>query len=263
MKPRRALYEKGGDLFSRSVGLIVFIALWELAPALRLVRATYLSPPSAALRALWLMALRGDLSRHFFISLRRAVAGLLMSAAAGVVLGLFIGYFKSIERRLNLLFQSFRQMSAFALFPVFILFFGLGELSKTIIIFWSSLWPVLLNTATGVKNVDKALVRPVVSMGASKRYVFLNIIIPAAAPEIFTGIRLVGSYCVMAVVAAEMIGATSGLGYLVMYSEQTFNTPEMYGGIVMLAVLGLGLNFVLHGIERFFTSWKEEIGAGE
>ena len=262
MKLRRALCEKGGDLFSRSVGLIVFIALWELAPALRLVRATYLSPPSAALRALWLMALRGDLSRHFFISLRRAVAGLLLSAAVGVVLGLFIGYFKSIERRLNLLFQSFRQMSAFALFPVFILFFGLGELSKTIIIFWASLWPVLLNTATGVKNVDKALVRPVVSMGASKRYVFLNIIIPAAAPEIFTGIRLGGSYCVMAVVAAEMIGATSGLGYLVMYSEQTFNTPEMYGGIVMLAVLGLGLNFVLHGIERFFTSWKEEIGAG-
>ncbi|MDR2738222.1 MAG: ABC transporter permease [Treponema sp.] len=263
MKLQKALYEKGADLFSRSIGLIIFIALWELAPRLHLVRATYLSPPSAVFRALCLMALRGDLSKHFFISLRRAVAGLSASAAVGVVLGLFIGYFKSIERRLNLLFQSFRQMSAFALFPVFILFFGLGELSKTIIIFWASLWPVLLNTATGVKNVDKVLVRSVLSMGASKRYIFLNIIIPAAAPEIFTGIRLGGSYCVMAVVAAEMIGATSGLGYLVMYSEQTFNTPEMYGGIVMLAVLGLGLNFVLHGIEQFFTSWKEEIRAGE
>jgi NitT/TauT family transport system permease protein len=263
MKIRKALYEKSADLFSRSIGLIIFIALWELAPALHLVRATYLSPPSAVFRSLCLMALRGDLSKHFFISLKRAVAGLTASAAVGVVLGLFIGYFKSIERRLNLLFQSFRQMSAFALFPVFILFFGLGELSKTIIIFWASLWPVLLNTATGVKNVDKVLVRSVVSMGASKRYIFLNIIIPAAAPEIFTGIRLGGSYCVMAVVAAEMIGATSGLGYLVMYSEQTFNTPEMYGGIVMLAALGLGLNFVLHTIEQFFTSWKEEIRAGE
>jgi NitT/TauT family transport system permease protein len=261
--PRRALYEKGGDLFSRSIGLILFIALWELAPALHLVRGTYLAPPSAAVRALFRMALRGELARHFFISLKRAATGLLMSAAVGVILGLFIGYFKSIDRRLNLLFQSFRQMSAFALFPVFILFFGLGELSKTIIIFWASLWPVLLNTATGVKNVDKVLVRSVVSMGASKRYIFLNIIIPAAAPEIFTGIRLGGSYCVMAVVAAEMIGATSGLGYLVMYSEQTFNTPEMYGGIIMLAVLGLGLNYALHAIEQFFTSWKEEIRAGE
>jgi NitT/TauT family transport system permease protein len=263
VKLRKALYEKGGDLLSRSVGLILFVALWELAPRLRLVRATYLSPPSAVFRALFLMAARGDLSKHFFISLKRAVTGLLVSAAVGVVLGLFIGYFKNVEKRLNLLFQSFRQMSAFALFPVFILFFGLGELSKTIIIFWASLWPVLLNTATGVKNVDKVLVRSVLSMGASKPYIFLNIIIPAAAPEIFTGIRLGGSYCVMAVVAAEMIGATSGLGYLVMYSEQTFNTPEMYGGIVMLAVLGLGLNFALHAVEQFFTSWKADIRAGE
>jgi NitT/TauT family transport system permease protein len=209
------------------------------------------------------MTLRGDLSRHFLISLRRVFVGLSVSVAVGAVLGLFIGYFKNIERCLNLLFQSFRQMSAFALFPVFILLFGLGELSKTIIIFWASLWPILLNTATGVKNVDKVLVRSAISMGASKAFIFLKIIIPAAAPEIFTGIRLGGSYCVMAVVAAEMIGATSGLGYLVIYSEETFNVPEMYGGIVGLAILGLGLNWVLHSLEKFFTSWKEDIGAGE
>jgi len=154
-------------------------------------------------------------------------------------------------------------MSAFALFPVFILLFGLGETSKTIIIFWASLWPVLLNTAAGVRNVDKVLVRSAVSMGASRPYIFLRIILPAAAPEIFTGIRLGGSYCVMAVVAAEMIGATSGLGYLVIYSEQIFNIADMYGGIVCLAILGLGLNGILQGIEKFFTSWKDEIRAGE
>ncbi|MHC6204056.1 ABC transporter permease [Breznakiellaceae bacterium SP9] len=259
----KRLYEKGGDLFARSIGLILFIALWELAPKLGLVRAAYLSPPSTVFQALYRMGVRGDLSKHFLVSLQRAVVGLGVSSVVGVVLGLFIGYFRRTERCLNLLFQSFRQMSAFALFPVFILFFGLGELSKTIIIFWASLWPVLLNTSGGVKNVDKILVRSAASMGASKLFIFLKIILPAAAPEIFTGIRLGGSYCVMAVVAAEMIGATSGLGYLVIYSEQTFNTPEMYGGIVMLAVLGLGLNYVLHLIERFFTSWKEDLRAGE
>ena len=263
MKFRKQLYEKSSDLFARSIGLILFIALWELVPKIGLVRAAYLSPPSAVLQALYRMGVRGDLSKHFLVSLQRAVVGLGGSSVVGVVLGLFIGYFRRTERYLNLLFQSFRQMSAFALFPVFILFFGLGELSKTIIIFWASLWPVLLNTCGGVKNVDKILVRSAVSMGASKLFIFLKIILHAAAPEIFTGIRLGGSYCVMAVVAAEMIGATSGLGYLVIYSEQTFNTPEMYGGIVMLAVLGLGLNYVLHLIERFFTSWKEDLRAGE
>jgi NitT/TauT family transport system permease protein len=207
---------------------------------------------------LYLLAWRGDLARHFFISLQRVLVGLAVSVAVGGTLGLFIGYFKSMERITNLLFQSFRQLSAFALFPVFILLFGLGELSKTIIIFWASLWPVLLNTISGVKNVDPILIRSAKSMGASRLYIFLRIILPAAAPEVFTGIRLGGSYCIMAVVAAEMIGATSGLGYLVLYSEEIFNIPEMYAGIIGLAVLGLGLNCALHTLERFFTSWKED-----
>ncbi|MDR3172136.1 MAG: ABC transporter permease [Treponema sp.] len=222
------------------------------------MRASYLAPPSSVLRALYLLAWRGDLARHFFISLQRVLVGLAVSVAVGGTLGLFIGYFKSMERITNLLFQSFRQLSAFALFPVFILLFGLGELSKTIIIFWASLWPVLLNTISGVKNVDPILIRSAKSMGASRLYIFLRIILPAAAPEVFTGIRLGGSYCIMAVVAAEMIGATSGLGYLVLYSEEIFNIPEMYAGIIGLAVLGLGLNCALHTLERFFTSWKED-----
>jgi NitT/TauT family transport system permease protein len=248
---------KAGDLFSRSVGLILFIMLWEAAPRFGWVMPTYLAPPSRVFRALWLMAARGELSRHALISLQRVILGLVVSSAVGVVLGLFIGYFRRLDRVLDLLFQAFRQMSAFALFPVFILLFGLGELSKTVIIFWASLWPVLLNTGSGVKNVDPVLIRSAKSMGASKLFIFIKIILPSAAPEIFTGIRLGGSYCVMAVVAAEMIGASSGLGYLVLYSEETFNVPEMYGGIIGLAILGIGLNWILQSAEKFFTSWKE------
>ena len=257
------LIQKLYDIFIRGSGLLLFFALWEAAPRLGWVRATYLSPPSAVFRALYLLALRGELARHFSISLQRVLLGLLVSAAVGVVMGLFIGYFRRIDKILNLLFQAFRQMSAFALFPVFILLFGLGELSKTIIIFWASLWPVLLNTSSGVKNVDAVLIRSAKSMGASRLFIFLKIILPAAAPEIFTGIRLGGSYCVMAVVAAEMIGAVSGLGYLVLYSEETFNVPEMYAGIVGLAILGIGLNYLLHTAERFFTSWKDDVKVGE
>jgi NitT/TauT family transport system permease protein len=89
------------------------------------------------------------------------------------------------------------------------------------------------------------------------------VILPAAAPAIFTGIRLGGSYCVMALVAAEMIGATAGLGYLIMYSQETFNIPEMYAGIVVLAIMGLGINYVLRLIERSFTSWKQDVSVGE
>jgi len=251
------------DITSRSTGLLVFLVLWEITPRLGWVKPTYITPPTGVARALWHLASTGDLWKHTSISLQRVLISLALSTAVGVLLGLFIGYFRRVERNLDLLFQAFRQMSAFALFPVFILLFGLGELSKTIIIFWASLWPILLNTSTGVRNVDKVLVRSTQSMGASKAYIFLHVILPAAAPEIFTGIRLGGSYCVMAVVAAEMIGALSGLGWLVIYSQDTFNIPDMYAGIVGLAILGMGLNYVLSWIENRFTRWRQNVYAGE
>ncbi|HWR44853.1 ABC transporter permease [Sporomusa sp.] len=249
--------------FEKTIGLILFIALWELSPRVGWVDATYLSPPSAVLAALVSLFKTGALGKHLLISLQRALIGMLVAVTFGTVFGLFIGYFKRIESFLDALFQSFRQMSAFALFPVFILLFGVGELSKTIIIFWASLWPILLNTISGVKNVDKLVVQSVKSMGASQGFIFLKVILPAAAPDIFTGIRLGGSYCVMALVAAEMIGATAGLGYLIMYSQETFNIAEMYAGIVGLAIMGLGINYVLRLIEGSFTTWKQGTSIGE
>lgn len=263
MKSMKRLAELFTSSFEKTVGLILFLALWEIAPQAGWVNSTYLSPPSAVFKALIELFNNGTLSKHLLISLQRVLIGMVVSVVVGTVLGLFIGYFKRIERFLDALFQSFRQMSAFALFPVFILLFGVGELSKTIIIFWASLWPVLLNTSHGVKNVDKLVVQSVKSMGASQGFIFLKVILPAAAPDIFTGIRLGGSYCVMALVAAEMIGATAGLGYLIMYSQETFNIPEMYAGIVGLAIMGLGINYALKLIETFFTGWKQGVSVGE
>ncbi|MDR0943940.1 MAG: ABC transporter permease [Ruminococcus sp.] len=245
------------NILFRSIGLFVFLILWELAPRLGWVREIFLSPPSVVITALIEMLLDGSLMPHIVASLLRIFRGLLLAASVGVIMGLLFGYFRRVNQTLDLLFQFFRQISAFALFPVFILFFGLGEVSKTAIIFWASLWPILLNTSAGVRDVEPVLIRSVKSMGASKMYTFLNVILPGATPQIFTGIRLGGSYCVMAVVAAEMIGATSGLGYLVLYSQQIFKVPQMYAAIVALALLGIALNGMLGLLERFFSSWRK------
>ncbi|SFL93044.1 ABC transporter permease [Pelosinus propionicus] len=247
----------------KTIGLILFVGLWELAPQTGWVNSTYLSPPSTVVSALIVLLKSRALLKHLLISLQRALVGMAVAVSFGMVFGLFIGYFKKIEGYLDALFQSFRQMSAFALFPVFILLFGVGELSKTIIIFWASLWPILLNTINGVKNVDTLLIQSAKSMGASQKFIFLRVILPAAAPDIFTGIRLGASYCVMSLVAAEMIGATSGLGYLILYSQETFNIPDMYAGIVGLAIMGLGINYALKLIEKSFSSWKQGVAVGE
>ncbi|MFD2838368.1 ABC transporter permease [Azotobacter vinelandii] len=141
------------------------------------------------------------------------MAGLLLAIVSGVGLGLLMGGFRRLEALVDPLLQLFRQTSALALFPVFILFFGIGELSKVAIIFWASFWPILLSTISGVKQVDRLLIDSARSMGASRAFLFVKVVLPAAAPSIFTGVRLAGAYCVTALVAAEMIGAHSGLGF--------------------------------------------------
>jgi len=169
----------------------------------------------------------------------------------GVPLGIFMGSWKTFERTLDGPLQAGRQVSAIALFPVFILFFGIGELSKVVIIFWASVWPILLNTTIGVKTVDPVLIRSARSMSARGATLFRKVILPAAAPSIFTGIRLV---------AAEMIGANAGLGFLVLNSQEIFKIPEMYAAIVALAAFGLGMNKLLYHLERRATVWREAGG---
>jgi len=243
--------------------LLVVAALllaWEAIPRSGLVSARFLTPASDVLRTLWALATSGELSRHAWISLRRILLGLGVSIAVGVPLGLVMGWYRAFERTVDGPLQAGRQVSAIALFPVFILLFGIGELSKVIIIFWASVWPVLLNTITGVKGIDPLLLRSARSMSAGGPALFRKVVLPAAAPSIFTGVRLGAAYAFMVLVAAEMIGANAGLGFLVLNSQEVFRIPEMYAAIVALALFGLAVNNLLLGLERRATAWKEAGG---
>ncbi len=248
------------SLFERSLGILLFLLVWELLPRSGLVSSAYLSPVSDVLASIVDLAASGQLLKHLAASVYRSLAGLLLAIAGGVSLGLLMGWFARFESVVDPLLQLFRQTSALALFPVFILFFGIGELSKVAIIFWASLWPILLSTISGVKQVDKLLIDSARSMGASRGFLFYKVVLPAASPSIFTGIRLAGTYCVTALVAAEMIGAHSGLGFLTLNSQEVFQIPSMYAGILLLAALGLLLNLLLALIERRCTRWRKGLG---
>ncbi len=247
----------------RGIGIVLFLLLWEALPRLGVVSDAYLSPPSAVLGAIWQLIDSHQLWKHVAASLQRSLWGLVLASAAGVVLGLLIGGFKRLAAIVDPVLQLFRQTSAFALFPVFILFLGIGELSKVAIIFWASFWPVLLSTVSGVKQVDRLLVNSALSMGASRRFIFFKVVLPASLPSIFTGVRLAGAYSITALVAAEMIGAHSGLGFLTLNSQETFQIPTMYAGILLLAVLGLLLNYLLALLERRLLRWRRGLSLDE
>ena len=246
-----------GRVAERGIGIVIFLALWEALPRLGIVSDAYLSPPSAVVASIAQLVDTGPLWKHLAASLQRSLWGLLLASFFGVVLGLLIGSSKRLAAILDPVLQLFRQTSAFALFPVFILFLGIGELSKVAIIFWASFWPVLLSTVSGVKQVDRLLVNSALSMGASQRFIFFKVVLPASLPSIFTGVRLAGAYSITALVAAEMIGAHSGLGFLTLNSQETFQIPTMYAGILLLAVLGLLLNYLLALLERRLLRWRK------
>jgi NitT/TauT family transport system permease protein len=247
----------------RGIGIVIFLALWEALPRLGIVSDAYLSPPSAVIASIAQLVDTGQLWKHMAASLQRSLWGLVLASFSGVVLGLLIGSSKRLAAIVDPVLQLFRQTSAFALFPVFILFLGIGELSKVAIIFWASFWPVLLSTVSGVKQVDRLLVNSALSMGASQRFIFFKVVLPASLPSIFTGVRLAGAYSITALVAAEMIGAHSGLGFLTLNSQETFQIPTMYAGILLLAVLGLVLNYLLALLERRLLRWRRGLSLDE
>ena len=241
---------------SRLVVVAILLALWEGLPRSGVINQNFLTPPSDVLATMWQLLLSGQLAHHAVISLERIAAGLGVSLLVGVPLGLAMGWWRPLEDAFDGPLQAGRQISAFALFPVFILFFGIGELSKVVIVFWASVWPIILNTTAGVKGADPVLVRAARSMNASGWTLVRKVVIPAAGPSIFTGIRLGGSYAFMVLVAAEMIGANAGLGFLVLNSQEVFRIPQMYAAIVALVIFGLLLNRLLLGIEHAATPWR-------
>jgi NitT/TauT family transport system permease protein len=244
--------------FRASIAIIAFIALWEVLPRIGWVDATFLPPFSTVLRALYEMAVSGELWVHLLASAARALSGFAIAVALGVPLGLFIGWYRTLAEVLDPLLELFRNTAPLALLPVFVLVLGMGETSKISMVVYSCIWPVVLNTVSGVRNVDPLLVRSARSMGLKPLQLFIKVVLPASVPSVFTGIRIAGAYSILVLIAAEMVGAKAGLGYLVNYSQFTFEIPKMYAGIVTLALLGLVFNHAVLFAEKRLAAWKEQ-----
>jgi len=254
----------GGRLLKIIKGLpciLLFLAAWEVVPRLAtefdLFDATFLPPFSTVIATFWGIVCDGTLFKHAAISFERSAAGFLLANAVAIPLGILIGWFPAVERFCDPILQTFRQTAAMALFPVFILLFGIGEPSKVILIYWGAQWPILLSTVTGVKTVDPLLLKAARSMNASTLQIFFKVVLPSAFPSIFTGIRLAATSSILILIAAEMIGANQGLGYLVYDSQTRFEIPLMYAGIISLSLLGLAVNYAMVAIDNL-NSWNKK-----
>ncbi|MEX5413602.1 ABC transporter permease [Atlantibacter hermannii] len=250
-------WRKRALAFSADYGLLVFFfAGWQIASTQGWLNPAVIPPLDKVFYALWNGISSGALLDDITISLQRAGLAFFSAVVMGIPLGLFMGQIRPLERALDPLLQLFRQTSALALYPVFILLFGLGEASKVFVIFWAALFPVLLATISGVKEVDPKLLEMAKTFGARRLTVFRRVIVPASVPSIFVGLRLSATTALLLLIAAEMIGANKGIGFQVMNAQYNFQIPMMFAAIFLLAFLGLMANRILVTLQRRLCRWN-------
>lgn len=251
-----AWVEKAGT-FVYGVPLVAaFFLLWELAPKIGIVSPIFFPPFSKAVIALKGLLVSGELFRHMGVSLQRALIGFILAVVAAIPLGFLMGRYSRIEKIADLMVQGLRNTPHFALLPVFIMLLGIGEASKIAITFLAAFWFILINTISGVKCVDPLYIKAARSMGTSDADIFVKVILPASIPSIVSGARLGVKSSLMAVIGAEMLAAKSGLGFFIQNSHLMYRIPEMYAGILVLAILGLTINYLLVWLEKSATPWK-------
>jgi NitT/TauT family transport system permease protein len=252
----RALIAAGRHAAGRYAAVAFVLVLWEVAPRVGLVEPAFLPPLTQVLASGWTLIKNGQLFEHVWASVTRSLVGYGLALSYAIPLGLAIGWYRRLANALSPLVETLRNTAALALLPVFILLFGIGESSKIALVVYSCSWPLLLNSIAAVKNVDPLLIKSARTMGLGSWQLFRKVILPAALPTIFVGMRLAGASSLLVLVAAEMIGAKAGLGYLIIYSQYNFQIEYMYVGIITITALGLLFNHGLGRLERHFTAWK-------
>ncbi|PXY37121.1 nitrate ABC transporter permease [Prauserella sp. PE36] len=239
------------------------VAVWELAT--RLAASVFFPPPSeivATAGELWFsgpasqLFLSETVFDHILPSIGRCLGGWAIAVVLGVGLGTALGRSRTGMEYVGPLFAFFRAIPPPTLVPVFMVLFGLGPGMQVATIIFGAIWPILLNTVDGVRSVDSVKVDTARSFRTPAPYWIGMVVLPAALPKIFAGLRLSLSISLILMVVSELIGSLNGIGHQLISSQQQFEFPLMWSWIVLLGILGYGLNAVLLAVERRVLRWQ-------
>lgn len=239
--------------------VLVFVAIWLLVTETGLVKGRFLASPVMVVEEFWFLMNEGyvgvPLFEHVGISVLRAVVGLLLALLVGVPLGLFIGWNARAGSAIGPLLTLFRPVPPIALIPLAVLWFGIGETAKVLLIFLAGFLYVSLSTANSLKEIRPVLVRAAAMLGASRRQVFMYVIFPEALPQIMNAVKVGAAISWAVVVAAEMVGAQRGLGYMILDAATFFRIADVYVGVVLIGIIGFGLEQIVMATERRWVHW--------
>jgi ABC-type nitrate/sulfonate/bicarbonate transport system permease component len=239
----------------RAASAVVVVLLWEIFG--RQVNPLFLSYPSAIVAALVQLLKTGELQRQALGSLQVFAIGLSAALILGIGLGLLMGRYRLAEYLLDPYVYALDATPRVALIPLLLLWFGLGTSSKVAIVFLSGLFPVLMNTFSGVRTVSAHLVDVGRAYGAGEGQLFTKIILPASLPFVMAGIRLAVGRALIGIITAEMFTAVTGMGALLIRYSSALATDKFFVPVIFLALLGVALSSAVEKLQKWLAPWKE------
>lgn len=257
---RAARFRRAGFWLLGWVGLGVAMLIWQVVAV---VDHSPLIPTfSATVMALWHLLTSSFVAGNLVPSLIRLVIGFVVSAAIGVVVGLFTGYYRAVREWTAAVFDFSRSLPTPLLIPVALVLFGLGGTMVVVIIASAAVWPVLINTSNATAALEPTLVDTARCLGLRGPALLFKVVLPAVSPKIFAGLRVAISVSLAVLVVAEILGGSSGIGYFISAAQQSFQITDSYAGVLVLCLLGWFADSLFLFVERRLLVWQRGIVGG-
>lgn len=237
------------------VSLLVVLSIWQGLVAAAVVSATFFPPPTAILVNLARMATDGRLWEALIVTLGRAFAGLVIGGFLGLALGLAMGVSRRLRRFADPFVAALHPLPKIALLPLLFVLFGVGEQSKIVMASLGAFFPMLINAMAGVRQMPDIYFEVARSYGAGKGKMLSRVVLPGSLPAVLTGLRLAFNVSLLLTLATELVSAQRGIGALIWFSWQTFRVEDLYACLVVLALLGWLLSFVLEALNQRLVPW--------
>ena len=244
--------------FAGLVSVLGGLLLWELVSRFLVANALFLAAPTQILAAIVALAETGELWRHLGVSAIEFAIGYVIASVLGVLVGFAMAESAVMKRALQPWISGLYATPTIALAPLFILWLGIGIWSKVLVVIFLVLFPVTINTEAGLRTTSERLVEMLRSFGASPRQIFLKVSLPSAVPFILAGLKLGIGRGLIGVVVAELFGSRAGLGRLISASADAFNMPELFAGVVVLAVAGIVMTAGFTWLEGKLVPWTKD-----
>ncbi len=247
--------DRGGNFLPIAIP-IVLLLLWEVSVSLGWVRSVILPSPSEIGSTLVSLVSTGELLHNLFVSVIRVAKGFAIGMTLGVLLGIQTAFSPLFYQSTKLIFGILRPIPVIAWIPVMILWLGIDEASKVAIISIGSFWAVFVSVVQAIRHVDRKYIEVASVLGKDRKTIVWKVVLPAALPEIFTGVRIGIDVAWRSVIAAEMIAASAGVGYMIMYARELSQTDTVLVGMLAIGLTGSAIEFLVRRIERRFLHWK-------